>query len=51
MLQLRYLVYFPASLRALRPLERWLERAPFGAQYGLYAEKRPTGRAASDRSR
>ncbi len=46
-LELRYLFYFPASLRALRPAERWLERAPFGAQYGLYAEKRPTGRAPS----
>ena len=32
-----YLFYFPRSLRAFRPLERWLSRLPFGAQYGVIA--------------
>lgn len=30
--------YFPNALRALRPLEPWLERVPLGAQYVLYAD-------------
>ena len=29
----RYYFFFPAGLRALRPLERWLTRIPMGAQY------------------
>ncbi|HEX3160799.1 MAG TPA: class I SAM-dependent methyltransferase [Gemmatimonadaceae bacterium] len=29
----RYYFFFPAALRALRPLEPWLERVPIGAQY------------------
>lgn len=33
----RYLFYFPRFLRALRPLEPWLERIPLGAQYGILA--------------
>ncbi len=38
-----YLFYFPRSLRAFRPLERWLSRLPFGAQYGVIAVRsRPT---------
>ena len=28
-----YYFFFPAALRVLRPLERWLERVPVGAQY------------------
>ena len=28
-----YYFFFPAALRALRPLERWLGRIPVGAQY------------------
>ena len=28
-----YYFFFPSALRALRPLERWLKRIPFGAQY------------------
>lgn len=32
-----YLFYFPRILRALRPLEPWLQRVPLGAQYGIVA--------------
>lgn len=32
-----YLFYFPRLLSALRPLESWLVRLPFGAQYGVFA--------------
>jgi len=38
-LQTRFLFWFPAALRALRPLERGLERVPLGAQYAHYAER------------
>jgi SAM-dependent methyltransferase len=37
--QTRFLFWFPAPLRALRPLERWLTRIPFGAQYAVLAER------------
>lgn len=33
----RYIVFFPAPLACLRPLERWLGRVPFGAQYVVRA--------------
>lgn len=32
----RYRVFFPRALRALRPLERWLQWLPLGAQYYAY---------------
>lgn len=32
----RYRVFFPHALRRLRPLERWLQRLPLGAQYYAY---------------
>lgn len=32
-----YRVFFPASLRRLRPLERWLRWLAFGAQYLIHA--------------
>ncbi len=34
---LRYRIFFPHLLRALRPLERRLTRLPLGAQYHVYA--------------
>ncbi len=34
-----YLFYFPAFLRALRPLERFLTAVPLGAQYAVIAER------------
>jgi hypothetical protein len=36
-----YLFYFPRSLSALRPIERWLSRLPLGAQYGVIAIRSP----------
>jgi SAM-dependent methyltransferase len=30
---------FPRALRALRPLEKWVQRLPFGAQYQVLARK------------
>ena len=42
-LRKRFLFYFPAALRSLRPLERALEGLPFGAQYALYAERPDRG--------
>lgn len=36
-----YLFYFPRSLRAFRPLERWLSHLPLGAQYGVIAIRSP----------
>jgi SAM-dependent methyltransferase len=41
-LRVSYHFYFPSSLRFLRPLERWLERVPLGAQYCVLA-RRPVG--------
>lgn len=38
-LRTSFLFWFPGPLRALRPLEPWLERVPFGAQYAHYAER------------
>lgn len=38
-LRTRFLFWFPRPFRALRPLERYLERVPFGAQYGVIAER------------
>jgi SAM-dependent methyltransferase len=35
----RFLFYFPKPLSALRSLERWLVRIPFGAQYWILAAK------------
>ena len=40
-----FLFVFPRPLRALRPLERRLARAPLGAQYLVLARK-PASRAA-----
>ncbi len=34
-----YLFWFPRALAALRPLERYLEKVPFGAQYAVFASK------------
>ena len=36
---LHYRIFFPHVLRALRPLEVWLDWLPLGAQYSLYARK------------
>lgn len=33
--QIDYRVFFPAALKALRPLEHWLRWLPLGAQYAL----------------
>lgn len=33
----RYIVFFPAALALLRPLETWLGHVPFGAQYVVRA--------------
>lgn len=35
----RYRVFIPGTLRALRPVERWLYWCPLGAQYMAYAIK------------
>jgi SAM-dependent methyltransferase len=35
----RFLFYFPRFLAWLRPMERWLARLPFGAQYYVLAHK------------
>jgi len=35
----RHLFVFPAFLRALRPAEKWLTRAPLGAQYVVTARR------------
>ena len=37
--QIRYRVFFPRALRALRPLERWMTWCPLGAQYYVLALK------------
>jgi trans-aconitate methyltransferase len=37
----RYRFYFPRRLSALRALERYAERVPFGAQYCVLARKTP----------
>ena len=34
--RVRYRLFFPRALRALRPLERWLTACPLGAQYLIY---------------
>jgi SAM-dependent methyltransferase len=31
-----FIVFFPHALAALRPMERWLSRVPFGAQYATW---------------
>lgn len=36
---LRYRLFVPGALRALRPLERWLYWCPLGAQYFVHATK------------
>ncbi|HEX7887269.1 MAG TPA: class I SAM-dependent methyltransferase [Phenylobacterium sp.] len=36
--QTAYIGFFPAALRALRPLEPWLSAAPIGAQYYTFAQ-------------
>jgi SAM-dependent methyltransferase len=36
---LRYRIFFPGALRALRPLERGLRWLPLGAQYSFHAAK------------
>jgi hypothetical protein len=35
----RYLFYFPKLLSALRPVERYLQKVPLGAQYCVVARK------------
>jgi SAM-dependent methyltransferase len=35
----RFLFFFPSALRALRPIERHLERVPLGGQYVVFARK------------
>jgi SAM-dependent methyltransferase len=35
----RYYFFFPATLRVLRPAERWLAAVPFGAQYFVAARR------------
>jgi ubiquinone/menaquinone biosynthesis C-methylase UbiE len=35
----RFHVFFPGALRALRPMERWLEWCPAGAQYSVAGRK------------
>jgi SAM-dependent methyltransferase len=35
-----YRIFFPRSLRALRPLEPWMKWIPLGAQYYLHGSKR-----------
>jgi SAM-dependent methyltransferase len=35
--RVEYRVFFPAALRALRPLEPWLRWLPLGAQYAVHA--------------
>jgi SAM-dependent methyltransferase len=42
---LRYRLFFPGPLRALRPLERWLRWCPLGAQYFVHASKPEDSRA------
>jgi ubiquinone/menaquinone biosynthesis C-methylase UbiE len=37
--KIRYRVFFPRQLSPLRPLEKWLTWAPFGAQYYVSAVK------------
>lgn len=37
--QIRYRIFFPRALRALRPLERWMTWLPIGAQYYAFAIK------------
>lgn len=36
---LRYRIFFPGPFRVLRPLERFMTRIPFGAQYYVCAQK------------
>ena len=43
-----YYFFFQAALRFLRPLERWLERVPVGAQY-FVVDRRATGSARTAR--
>jgi hypothetical protein len=40
---LRYRLFLPGALRALRPLERWLYGCPLGAQYFVHATKQQAG--------
>ncbi|MDR5835831.1 class I SAM-dependent methyltransferase [Caballeronia sp. LZ034LL] len=35
--QVRYRIFFPHALAALRPLEKYLTHVPLGAQYAVYA--------------
>ena len=37
--KLSWRIFFPGALRGLRPLERWLEPVPLGAQYRLVGHK------------
>ena len=37
--RVRYHLFFPRALAALRPLERWLSLIPLGAQYSVTAER------------
>jgi SAM-dependent methyltransferase len=36
-IDVRYRIFFPHALKALRPMERYLSAMPLGAQYSLYA--------------
>lgn len=44
----RSLFWFPRPLAALRPLERFLVRVPFGAQYAVIAQRTASPRAAAE---
>jgi hypothetical protein len=35
--EVRYRIFFPRALAALRPLEKYMTRIPLGAQYAVYA--------------
>jgi hypothetical protein len=37
--EVKYRVFFPKALSALRPLEAWLVKLPLGAQYYVQARK------------
>lgn len=42
-----FLFVFPRPLRALRPVESWLRRAPLGAQFQVLARRRPEASSPS----
>jgi len=44
-IRVAYTGFFPGSLRALRPLERFMTAVPIGAQYYTFAQASPLGAA------